>query len=80
MGTTWNHFLIIRCGSRLAKPHVANECKEGICPLFSSPPLRIVHEIFGLEALYVSRIDSSVKRKGNDDAFPPENFEGHQII
>lgn len=65
----------------LAKPHVANEYKEGICALCSFPPLRIVHDILlVLKLFYLPRIDSDVKRKGNVDAFPPENFEGHQSI
>lgn len=63
----------------LAKPHGANEGKEGICLLFSFSPPGIVHEIVGLYAFYVPTIDSSVKRKGNDDDFLPEKFEGHQI-
>lgn len=78
VGTALNHFLIIRYWSCVAKPHAANKCKEGICSLFSTTNCSWCS--VGLDAFYIPRIDSSVKRKGYDDVFPPENFEGHQII
>lgn len=35
----------------------------------------------GLEAFHIPEINSSVRKKiFGIDAFPPENFEGHQII
>lgn len=68
VGTILDHFLIIRCWSCLAKPHISNKCKEKNFPLLYFSPLRIFYKVLLVLKLFTYLEWTIVGRERNDNA------------